>query len=449
MPENVIWVVLAGLLVVLMQGGFALVTSGLCRARSAGQIVAMNLVILPLSVIGFWVVGFKLMFWSGFHDPTLTASPWLTNHIKPDSLGTNMTFLGLFFFQAAAVAVAAAIPIGAMAERWRFKNFMWYSLWVGALPIAWFGDWVWGGGWLAQLGHSLDLGHGYVDFAGSSVLHLAGGIIGLVGASLLGPRVGKFTRGGRPRPMPGHNLIYVVVGTLVLAAGWFGLNLGPALAEGRDRVAIIVVNTLLAAATGTVGAYLVVILKFRKPDPSMLCNGLLAGLVAISAPCAFVNTTAAGIIGLVAGVLVVYSVLIFEAKLNVDDPVGAISVHGASGAWGVLSLGLFANGTYGLGWNGVHKMARDGTEYGVAGALGTLFGGPASDWSQLGAQAVGLAICLVFIGLLALVWFKISSFIVPLRSRREEEIAGLDLPEMGAECYPDFHLTDKNVTRDE
>lgn len=449
MADNIIWIALAGFLVILMQAGFALVTSGLCRAKSAGQIISMNLVILPLVVIGFWIFGFKLMFWSVLHDPSLVASPWLVNHVTFDSIGGNSTLLGLLFFQAGAVAVAAAIPIGVMAERWKFKNFMYYGLWVGLLPIAWFADWVWGGGWLAQLGHSLDLGHGYVDFAGSSVLHMAGGTIGLVGACLLGPRVGKFSRDGRPRPMPGHNLIYVAIGTVVLAVGWFGLNLGPALAQGRDRVAIILVNTLLAGATGTVGAYFVVITKFRKPDPSMLCNGLLAGLVAISASCPFVNNIGAAIIGLAAGVLVVYSVLIFESKFNIDDPVGAVSVHGVSGAWGVLSLGLFANGSYGAGWNGIHSTAKDGVEYGVSGAFGALFGGPASDWSQLGAQALGAVVCVVFIGVFALVWFKLSALLVPLRVRREEEMAGLDLPEMGAECYPDFHLTEKSATHTE
>ena len=267
--------------------------------------------------------------------------------------------LMLFFYQAAVVAVAAAIPAGVMAERWRFRNFVLYGFWAGALPIAIFGRWVWGGGWLSQHRQTFSLGHGYVDFAGSSVVHMAGGVIGLVGASMLGPRLGKYARDGRPKPMPGHNLVYVALGTLILAFSWFGFNLGPALAEGHERVAVIIVNTLLASATGTVGAYAVVITKFRKPDPSMLCNGMLAGLVAISGPCAFVSPVGAAIIGAIAGILVVYSVLFFEGKLRIDDPVGAISVHGVSGAWGVLSIGLFANGSYGGGWNGVHTWAKD------------------------------------------------------------------------------------------
>jgi Amt family ammonium transporter len=272
---------------------------------------------------------------------------------------------------------------------------------------------------------------------------MMGGIIGLTGASVLGPRVGKYARDGRPRPMPGHNLVYVSLGTLILAVGWIGFTIGPALTQATERMGAIIVNTLLSSAAGAVAAYAMVMMKFRKPDPSMLCNGLLAGLVAISGPCAFVNSSGAVIIGVIAGVVVVYSVLFFEGKIRVDDPVGAISVHGICGAWGVLSIGLFANGSFGVGLNDIHTMAKNGSEVGVAGAFGGLFGSPVSDWSQLGAQAVGALTCLIFTGIFSYVWFKISNFIIPMRSRREEEIAGLDLPEMGAECYPDFHLTDK------
>ena len=307
--ESITWVVLAGILVMLMQGGFALITSGLCRAKNAGQVVTMNFMIYPLTVAGFWVCGFALMLGGG-HDPAASGAQWALPHPKDwgtglfgrhgfllGSLGSNSTALELFFFQAAVVAVGAAIPAGVMAERWKFKNFMLYGCWAGALPIAILGEWVWGGGWLAQLGQSLGLGHGYVDFAGSSVIHMSGGLMGLTGAVILGPRIGKFARDGRPRPVPGHNVVFVALGTLLLAFGWFGFNLGPALANSPDRVVAITVNTLLASAMGAIGAYFVVITKFRKPDPSMLCNGMLAGLVAISGPCAFVNPAGAVIIG--------------------------------------------------------------------------------------------------------------------------------------------------------
>lgn len=436
MTDNIAWVLLAGILVVLMQGGFALVNSGLCRAKSAGQIVTMNFMIYPLAVLGFWVCGFALL----FHLPSSGAEQWFGDktgeglgmyHYHRFFFGSpdgNPLLFRLFFYQAAIVAVAAAIPIGAMAERWRFSNFILYGCWAGALPIALFGNAVWHGLWLEPYG----LGHGFVDFAGSSMVHMAGGVMALAGAWALGPRIGKYSRDGRPRPMPGHNLVYMALGTILLAVGWFGFNLGPALAYAPERTGVIVVNTLLASATGTIGACIMVISKFGKPDPSMLCNGMLAGLAAISGPCAFINPVGAVIVGLVAGILVVYSVLFFEGKMKIDDPVGAISVHGIGGAWGVLSLGLLANGSYG-----------------VSGAFGKLFGGPANDWSQFGAQAIGVLACLVFIGLFAFIWFKITKAIVPMRSRREEEIAGLDLPEMGAECYPDFHLSDKSATRND
>jgi Amt family ammonium transporter len=448
---NITAVVLAGVLVLLMQGGFALLVTGLCRARNAAQVISMNLVLFPLSVLGFWVCGFALLSGGGSTPDgewsiSLFGHPFgLMGHrgFFLSGVGGDPAALCLFFFQAAVVAIAALIPAGVMAERWRFASVVPYGLWSAALPVALFGNWVWGGGWLAQLGQNLGMGHGFVDFAGSSVIHMAGGVAGLMGATALGPRLGKYTRDGRPRPMPGHNLTCVIFGTLLLTAGWFGFTIGPSLLNAPARAPLIAVNTLLACAAGAAAAYMVVTMKFRKPDPSMICNGLLAGLVAISGPCAFVNSAGAAIIGAVAGVLVVYSVLFLEGTMKVDDPVGAVSVHGVGGAWGVLSLGLLADGSYGAGWNGVHDAGKNGVETGVTGLFGTLFGAPSNDGSQLVAQLVGAAACLIFAGLSAWAWFKVSGWITPLRSRHEDEMAGLDLPEMGAECYPDFHLTDK------
>ena len=345
--------------------------------------------------------------------------------------------LGRFFFQAALISVAAVIPVGAMAERWRFGSIIPYGFFISAVPLAIFGNWVWGGGWLSRLGMSYGLGQGFVDFAGGAVIHMAGGIIGLAGAVALGPRIGKYARDGRPRPIPGHNLVYVTIGSIILAAGWIGFNLGPAVFTGGQRAALIATNTLLSSVAGAACACIVVTMKFRKPDPSMVCNGLLAGLVAISASCAFVSPTGAVITGAVAGFLVVHSVLFFEAKMKVDDPAGAISIHGVCGAWGVISLGLLADGHADL----------EGTL--VSGAFAKLFGGPKNDWSQLGAQLIGAAACVIFLGGVSWAWFKAFRFIGPLRSRHEDELAGLDLPEMGSECYPDFHLTDKGSTRAE
>jgi ammonium transporter, Amt family len=435
----------------LMQGGFALFVTGLCRARNAAQVVTTNLILCALSVLGFWMCGFALLSAGG----SAPDGEWTINLFGHpfglmgrrgfflSGLGGEPEVLGRFFFQAAVVAVAALIPAGVMAERWRFASAVPYGLWSAALPVALFGHWVWGGGWLAQLGQNLGLGHGFVDFAGSSVIHMAGGVAGLMGALALGPRLGKYSRDGRPRPMHGHNLTFVIIGTFLLAVGWIGFTIGPAGFNGPARAPLIAVNTMLASAAGAVAACGVVRMKFRKPDPSMICNGLLAGLVAICGPCAFVNPTGAVIIGAVAGVLVIYAVLFLEGTMKVDDPVGAVSVHGVGGAWGVLSLGLLADGSFGAGWNGVHDVGKNGVETGVTGLFGPLFGAPASDAPQFLAQLIGAAACLICTGLAAWAWFKVCGTITPLRSRHEDELAGLDLPEMGAECYPDFHLTDK------
>jgi Amt family ammonium transporter len=496
---NVTWTLITGFLVMFMQAGFALVETGLCRAKNAAHVMSMNMMIYGLGVLGFWACGFGIMF-GGYAQgpvpigwqPTLGQGLTLLNkEWSPVIFGHHMGLMGqsgfflnlgvfdtavfaLFMFQVVFMDTAATIPTGAMAERWRFSNFMLYGIWVAALPYAFFGNWVWGGGWLAQLGQNFGLGHGHVDFAGSSVVHMCGGMIALAGVLVLGPRLGKYSRDGHPRPMPGHNLTYVVLGTFILAFGWFGFNSGSSLAGTDNHIAIIAVNTMLSSATGGVAAYVTMMIKFGKPDPSILCNGVLGGLVAITAPCAFVSSSGAVIIGMIAGVLVVYSVLFFEGKLRVDDPVGAISVHGICGAWGALSVGLLANGNYGAGWGGVHKLVKDSlvkvilndgvqsvTDYnkltsagwsdmGVTGAFGSLFSrdpNVVNDWSQFAAQCIGTLTCFIFVGAFAYLWFQISNRLVPIRSKREDEIGGLDLPEMGAECYPDYQLNDKGTPR--
>jgi len=451
---NLTMVVLAGALVILMHAGFALVVTGLCRAKNAAQVICMNLLIFIFSVLVFWVCGFAFLSggWSGvFGVPVSHWSVHLFGHgfgwigtkgFFLHSLGSDPASSALFFFQALVISLGVVIPLGVMAERWKLGNLFLYAA-VSVLPLAVFGHWVWGGGWLAQLGQTLGLGHGYVDFAGSSVVHAAGGMIGLMGGIAVGPRIGKYARDGRPRPMAGHNLVYVVVGNLLMAAGWLGFNIGPSLFGAEARAPMIAVNTLLAAVAGAAAAAALVTLRFRKPEPTLICNGLLAGLVAISASCPFVNSVGAVLTGAVAGLLVVYAVLFIEGTLKVDDPMGALAVHGVGGVWGVLSLGLMADGSFGDAWNG-----GQGKE-GVAGALATFFGGPSNDWGQLMAQVIGALSCLIFLGLTAWIWFKVSNRIIPMRTRREDELGGLDLPELGAECYPDFHLTDKGSSRSE
>jgi Amt family ammonium transporter len=464
---NFVWALVTGFLVMFMQAGFMFVETGLCRAKNAAHTAAMNFLIYPLGCLGFWAYGFAIgwgNWWNGPVPPGWYASlgpglsvlngGWgfgavsdaagaLTGAFKYGIIGTTGWFLNgavndagvmvLFFFMMVFMDTTATIPTGAMAERWSWKNFVLYGLWI-ALPYCIYANWVWGGGWLAQGGINWGLGHGAVDFAGSGVVHSMGGIIALAGAIVLGPRIGKYDAHGRTQALPGHNVPMVVLGTFILAFGWFGFNPGSTLAGTDLRISFVVVNTLLASATGAVGAHLVLSWKGLKPDPTMMCNGMLAGLVAITAPCAFVTPMGAVIIGLVAGILVVYSVFFWEAR-GVDDPVGAISVHGVNGLWGVLSVGIFATGEYGAGWNGVVREEFV-KAYGSDGVRGLLYG----DFSQFFMQVIDCAAVAVFGFVMAYVWFKISDLITPIRVSRETEIEGLDGPEMGTLGYPDFQL---------
>jgi Amt family ammonium transporter len=286
-----------------------------------------------------------------------------------------------------------------------------------------FANWVWGGGWLSQLGANFGLGHGHVDFAGSSVVHMVGGVTALAGAMVLGARIGKYNKDGSPNPIPGHNLPMAFLGCFILAFGWFGFNPGSTLAGGDLRIAVIAVNTMLAGAAGAIFAMFYMWIFYGKPDPSMAINGMLAGLVAITAPCAFVSSFWAFVIGAIAGVLVCASVFFVERTMRVDDPVGAISVHGTCGAWGVLSLGLFADGTYGDGFNGVEGTVR-----------GLLYGGG----SQFVAQIVGTVTCFVFIFVASYAFFKAYDLAFGMRVSPEVEIEGLDVPEMGGHGYPEI-----------
>lgn len=464
---NFVWALVAGFLVMFMQAGFMLVETGLCRAKNASHTAAMNLMIYPLGGIAFFIYGFAIgwgNWWNGPVPPGWYASLGpglsllndgiglgavadaagnLTGAFKYGILGMKGFFLNgavgdvgvlvLFFFMMVFMDTTATIPTGAMAERWSWKNFCLYGLWV-ALPYCIYANWVWGGGWLAQGGINWGLGHGAVDFAGSGVVHAMGGIIALAGAIVIGPRIGKYDSHGRPHAITGHSVPMVVTGTFILAFGWFGFNPGSTLAGTDLRISYIVVNTMLASFTGALFAMLTLWAKGSKPDSTMMCNGMLAGLVAITAPCAFVDPWAAAFIGAVAGILVVVSVFFFEAR-GVDDPVGAISVHGTNGLWGVLSVGIFANGAYGAGWNGV---VRDEVVklYGSDGVRGLLYG----DFSQFGMQVIDCVVVAVFGFVMAYVWFKVSDLITPLRVSAEVEIEGLDGPEMGVLGYPDFQI---------
>jgi Amt family ammonium transporter len=316
-----------------------------------------------------------------------------------------------------------------MAERWKYSSFFIYGLAVGTIIYPIYGNWVWGGGWLAQLGAQFGLGHGHVDFAGSSVVHLTGGVLAYIGAKILGPRIGKYNKNGSPNAIPGHSIPMAIVGTFILAFGWFGFNAGSSLAGGDLRIAVVAVNTMIASATGALAATLYMwLVKTKKPDPTMMINGMLAGLVAITAPCAFVSVGGAAIIGLISGVLVIEAAFFIELKLKIDDPVGAIAVHGVNGAFGCLALGLFADGTYGDGWNG------------VAGKVTGLFYG---NGGQFIAQFIGVATNIIYVGVIGWIVFTLTEKLVGNRVNAKDELAGLDIPEMGVEGYAGIKL-DKN-----
>ena len=434
---NIVWTLVTGFLVMFMQAGFALVETGLTRAKNVAHTMGMNFMVYAIGIIGFWAIGFALQMGgvgalSTFgNDATLSSELVIQIGGKAFGLfGMRGFFLSpavytapvaaLFLFQMVFMDTAATIPTGAMAERWKFTSFVIFSFILSTIIYPIYANWVWGGGWLAQLGHNFGLGHGHVDFAGSSVVHMVGGVAALVGAKMMGPRIGKYTADGKAVPIPGHNIPMAVLGTFILAFGWFGFNPGSTLAGTDTRIAVIAVNTMLASATGAFGAYLYMMFRFGTPDVSMLCNGMLAGLVAITAPCAFVTAPIAIFIGLVAGVLVVVSAMFIENVLKIDDPVGASSVHGVCGAWGILSLGLFADGRYGDGWNGVPGTVR-----------GLFYGDPA----QFLAECVGLVANICWVGFVTYVALKIAGALAGNRVSGETEQLGLDVPEMGMEGY--------------
>lgn len=375
---NIMWTLLAGFLVMFMQAGFALVETGFCRAKNAAHTMLMNFMIYAIGMAGYWIMGFALQMGGVGGSPLAGGTPGLDGEFTINLFGMDFGLWGtkgfflsgvaydaaiftLFLFQMVFMDTAATIPTGAMAERWKFKAFFIYGFFISMLTYPLFANWVWGGGWLSQLGKNFGLGHGFVDFAGSSVVHMVGGVTALAGAMVLGPRIGKFNKDGTPNAIPGHHIPMALAGTFILAFGWFGFNAGSTLAGTDLRIGVIATNTMLASASGAIVAALYMWTVYGKPDPSMAANGMLAGLVAITAPCAFVNSVSAFLIGAVAGVLVCWSVLFVERVLKLDDPVGAISVHGTCGAWGVISLGLLADGVYGDGFNGV-----PGTEIGRA-----------------------------------------------------------------------------------
>jgi Amt family ammonium transporter len=437
---NIMWTLITGFLVMFMQAGFALVETGFTQKKNVAHTMAMNFMIYVIGLLGFWICGFAFMFGGAMNVGTLGGAPGVVSHEFTVHLfghdfglwGTAGYFLNskvydvgvfaLFLFQMVFMDTTATIPTGAMAERWKFKSFFVFGFFISMFVYPIFGNWVWGGGWLSQLGNMFHLGHGHVDFAGSSVVHEVGGVAALAGAIVIGARVGKYGKDGTVNTIPAHNIPMALLGCFILAFGWFGFNPGSTLAGGDLRISVIAVNTMLASASGAVIAALYMKAKTKKWDPGMMANGMLAGLVAITAPCAFVNASCAVLIGAIAGLLVIWAYFFIDTKLKIDDPVGAIAVHGVNGFWGVLSLGLFADGSYGDGWNG------------VAGPVKGLFYG---DASQFFAELIGGLTCFVFVFVVMYIFFKICKATIGLRSSDADQIAGLDIPEMGVRGYVD------------
>ena len=395
---NFVWTLVAAFLVFFMQAGFAMLETGLTRAKNAVNIMMKNLMDFAVGSLAYWIVGFGLMFgvtatgWFGtdgffLSDFTKSGDPWV---------------YAFWMFQVVFAATSATIVSGAMAERTKFTAYLIYSFAISAFIYPIFGSWAWGslfhgGGWLEKLG--------FIDFAGSTVVHSVGGWASLAGAMILGPRIGKFTKDGKPLAIPGHNLTLAALGTFILWFGWFGFNPGSTTAAIPD-IAGIAVTTNLAAAAGAVSAMFTAWIVLGKPDASMTLNGALAGLVAITAGCANVSPVGAVLIGLIAGVIVLFSVLFIERKLKIDDPVGAISVHGVCGAWGTLGAGIFNAAGF--------------------------------SWSIVGVQALGVAAAFLWVFPIAFILFKVIQKTVGLRVTKEEELEGLDVGEHGMEAYPDF-----------
>jgi Amt family ammonium transporter len=451
---NLLWIVIGAVLVIFMQAGFALVETGFCRAKHAAHVVSTNFAIFGLGFVAFFMVGYGLMFGGysyvlpgydfGYSQPVGDALfkigdwtfLWKGGFALTDLAGPGgAAVMGFFLYMAAFMDTVATIPTGAMAERWKWNSFVLWGLFCGALYYPLFGAWTWGGGWLSQLGNNLHLGFGYVDFAGSGVVHAVGGMAALAGAIVIGPRIGKFGKDGKPRALPGHHIPMAMLGTFILLFGWFGFNAASTLAATDVQFAVVATNTAIAGAFGSVVSMLWITRRTGKPDPGMMVNGMLAGLVAVTAPCAFIDPWAAAAIGTVAGVLVIEAIFVIERRFKIDDPVGAIGVHGVNGLFGVLSVGIFANGRYGAGWN----LTTEGAAASAPGVTGIL-----EDFDlgirQLASQGIGVLVLVTIIFGVAYAFFSIQSSLTKggIRPSEEDELAGLDLPEMGVQAYPEF-----------
>ncbi len=420
---DTVWVLFTAFLVFFMNMGFAMVESGLCRAKNTVNILTKNFIVFAIASISFWMIGWGLMFGNGNWFMGLEGILFASGADNSPATGdayrgayTAISWAGVplwakFFFQLVFAGTAATIVSGAVAERIRFKSFIFFSFILVGIMYPLTGHWIWGGGWLQSLG--------MWDFAGSTVVHSVGGWSALAGVILLGSRLGKYRADGSVNPIFGHNMSLVTMGGLVLWFGWFGFNPGSTMSVGDgSAIAHIAVTTNTAAAMAILGSTVTSWIIQKKPDLSMIINGALAGLVAITAPCAFVSVPSSAIIGLIAGVLVVFAVLMFD-KLKLDDPVGALSVHLVNGVFGTLAVGLFAQ----------DKIT------GAATGNGLFFGG---GFKLLAVQATGVVAVGAFTFTVAFAVWYVIKLVMGIKVSREEEIQGLDIGEHGMKAYPDF-----------
>lgn len=398
---NTVWVLISAFLVFFMQAGFAMVESGFVRAKNAVNVLMKNLIDFCISSLAFWAVGYGIMF--GVGNWFMGTSGFFMQGLGEMTSGIPTT--AFWFWQLVFAGTATTIVSGAVAERIKFKAYLLYSAFISILVYPIVGHWIWGGGWLATLG--------MLDFAGSTVVHAIGGGAALAGAIMLGARIGKFNKDGTANAIPGHNMGLAMLGVFILWFGWFGFNPGSTLsAMDAGLIAKIAVNTNIAAAAGALAAMIVAWMRYKKPDYGMTLNGALAGLVAITAGCAYVTVPGSILIGLISGVLVVFAVELLDA-LHIDDPVGAIPVHLFNGVWGTIAVGLFH------------------TEKGL------LYGGGAS---LLGIQTLGTLSAVAFSVLIMFGFFAIIKATVGLRVSREEELRGIDVEEHGVEAYGGFDI---------
>ena len=444
---NLLWIVIGAVLVIFMQAGFALVETGFSRAKHAAHVVSTNFAIFGIGFVAYFLVGYAFMF-GGFSyvlpgfdfgydtalgGPLIGSGDWTFLWQGGFALQGAITpaVLGFFLYMAAFMDTTATIPTGSMAERWKWRSFVGWGLFCGAIYYPLFGAWTWGGGWLNKLWSSMGWGVGYADFAGSGIVHAVGGAAALAGALVLGPRIGKFRADGKANTLPGHHIPMAALGTFILLFGWFGFNAASTFAATDVQFATVAANTAIAAAFGAVVSMLYCMyFRGKKPDPGMMMNGMLAGLVAITAPCAFVTPGWSAVIGIIAGVLVVEAILFIE-KRGIDDVVGAIAVHGVCGTFGVLAVGIFPDGSYGAGWNGAVDSAGAPVEM-----LGLIYGGT----GQFLAQLAGVVVIWTVMFGLAYTFFKIQNSWTNggIRVSEEEELLGVDIPEMGVLAYPEF-----------